>query len=488
MAKVNLVWFACVMSICLVLSACEAPKQYHPLLLKAKNGGYRSCNVDKGNERTCENSAIQRYAGYTQLPECNADNESGNPLPDIPDAPYTLGFIEFNDQGLLHERRQMQAVLNTIKDKNTLTVVFMHGWQHNSAPTDCNIDTFKNVLSRLSNAEKINKEPGTIPREVIGVYLGWRGASLTFPGLTLSTFWDRKNTAEKVGHVGLAEVLTRLEEVKNEANRTKGNNSKLIVIGHSFGAAAVHEALSQILEARFVRSSDGANQKTPIEGFGDLVVLINPAFEALSFTPLSDMSTERTHYSPSQLPILAILTSKTDWATKYAFPLGRRFSMLWDYWGEDKTPRDRLNPTRCGSNRKQWETINEAKANVTAIGHFRQYRTHNLSIDESSSKDSNNLSFRKVYADWKHDYPGSSIAFTGGAVLTRTKDSAGQNPYLLVSVDPAIIAGHNDISQDELLAFIKQLIVISSAKEDLAYTGPQPPEQQCLANHREPTS
>jgi len=43
---------------------------------------------------------------------------------------------------------------------------------------------------------------------------------------------------------------------------------------------------------------------------------INPAFEAELFSSLSDMSLERATYFESQLPVLAVLTSETDDATK----------------------------------------------------------------------------------------------------------------------------------------------------------------------------
>jgi len=354
--------------------------------MKGENG-YRQCDLEKDKKlgcdyqacdmtlAGCEQSAIQTYRGYTQLPECKDDNESGNQLEDITQAGYKLGFIEFDEHGLLYDREQMRAVLDMIrnevvykKNNNALIVVFMHGWQHSAAPTDCNLDAFKSALARLRQAEE-NVDPNS-PRKVIGVYLGWRGETRTVLGFAQLTFWDRKSMAEKIGHVGLAEVLTKLEEVRNEANSAGDNSSKLIIIGHSFGATAIYAALSQILAARFVRSSDKPGQKTPIEGFGDLVVLISPAFEALSFTPLSDMSTERKEYPDSQLPVLAILTSENDWATRYAFPIGRAISTLFDRT-EDKSRQDRFNPATS-----KGEVIDENQANVTAVGHFEPYWTH----------------------------------------------------------------------------------------------------------------
>src|SRR5215217_1788706 len=91
--------------------------------------------------------------------------------------------------------------------------------------------------------------------------------------------------------------------------------------------------------------------------------LLSRALATLSFTPLSDMSTERKEYPDSQLPVLAILTSENDWATRYAFPIGRAISTLFDRT-EDKSRQDRFNPATS-----KGEVIDENQANFTAVGH-----------------------------------------------------------------------------------------------------------------------
>jgi hypothetical protein len=390
------------------------------------------------------------------------------------DPNYTLGFIEFDDQGLLHDRKQLTAVLKEIKtrvarpDDNALIVAFMHGWKHNAAPGDTDIDKCNEVLSRLSEAE--DAISGKQAREIIGIYLGWRGKSITLPGVRQLTFWARKNTAHKVGHVGVTEVLTRLESIRNEANKAEGGSTRLIVIGHSFGGAAIYSALSQILQARFVRGLESAQEQLPIEGFGDLVVLINPAFEALLFTPLSDMSTAYGQYSNSQLPVLAILTSEADWATGFLFPIGRRLSASFETIQDDTTGRR-------NAKTKQWEEIDQNEANVTAVGHFKPYWTHCLR--EAPAAEQTAL---QAGAEWIQDYPGNSIAFDG-SVLTRTPDSVGQNPYLVVSVGEKLIPNHNNISDPKVIDFIKQMILISSIPQAQMLTDAQAaaemPEQQC---------
>jgi hypothetical protein len=178
------------------------------------------------------------------------------------------------------------------------------------------------------------------------------------------------------------------------------------------------------------------HRETRVGGFGDLVVLINPAFEALLFTPMSDMAAARAHYPEPQVPVLAILTSKGDSVTKTWFRIGRRISTIFERENENKT--ERYNATMG----KQ-EVVDQNEANITAVGHFEPYRTHELHVDEAKP---NVFDVRK---EWMEDRRGGKIEFKG-SVLVRTENSAGRNPYLVVQVDDDenLIEGHTAIYGD----------------------------------------
>ncbi|MDN5849601.1 MAG: lipase family protein, partial [Nitrococcus sp.] len=253
----------------LTLCGCTPPKQYHTV--------YKPICVSATPRPSpeCETHALQR------LPTASEGNH------------YLLGFIEFDDQGQLWDRQQMSAVVNKLigeaANKNLLMVVFVHGWKHNAAPDDANVATFREMLRELTDAEvKLAKGLGTSarapkrpPREIVGVYIGWRGASVTLPLIKELTFWDRKNTAQKVGRGGVTEVLSRLESIKRVKQHIgESGHTRLVIVGHSFGGAVVYTALSHILENRFVRTTGPAGEQSDVGGFGDLVVLINPALEA----------------------------------------------------------------------------------------------------------------------------------------------------------------------------------------------------------------
>jgi hypothetical protein len=404
-----------------VLSACASNEIYRPQ--------FSACSVS--SQENCEAHTIQH-------------------LNDASNKEYTLSFIEIDDQGQLRNRAQMEAVINelatTAANESLLINVFVHGWHHNAKPGDENIESFKKSLKRLSEIENsLSKHP----RKVVGVFIGWRGESIDFPGLRYTTFWDRKNTAEKVGLSGMAETLLKLEEIRNVKNsQIPGLSTRLIIIGHSFGGEEVYAATAQILADRFIDSRSNKNYVDTAKGFGDLVVLLNPAFEAMSYAPLYDLAQSRCSYFPQQQPRLAILTSEADGATRYLFPIGRSFSTLFE-------TTNTIERNYC--NRPL--TYSEGEATRQAIGHFTPFITHEL----HPAKEAKAAAFSEVRNVWAQQTPGNPIAF-GSTTLTSLGKTTALNPYLNVRVDGALIKDHNDVFRPEIMEFIHMLIVLSASE------------------------
>jgi len=414
---------------------------------------------DANPAENCSKNALQEYSSSA-----------------APDDAYVLGFIEFDDQGALWDRNQMDAVVSWTNahaaNEDLLIMVFAHGWKHSAAPNDPNIVTFRDALIGQSRLEStLARGAGRAPRQVVGVYLGWRGASITAPLLEQLTFWERKNTAHKVGSGDVAEVLSRLELIKRgrdsqakmdeQENGKKQSNTRLVVIGHSFGGAVVYSALSKIFTDRFVHTKGPEGIVSDAVGFGDLVVLLNPAFEAQQAAGLSDMANERATYFQSQLPVLAILTSTGDQATKTAFPIGRWFSTFWQKTRDIERPNPII---------REDQLISQKSANRQAVGHFEPYRTHDLvPVGEAAATLDSPLDLRQYghsSQQWEDDKPGSVIDF-GSTKLTRTNDSAGRNPYLFIRVDEEMMRDHNDIDDPRLIEFVRQLIQMTSQDPDV---------------------
>jgi len=366
---------------------------------------------------------------------------------------YQLGFVEYDDQGQLRDRGQMNAVLDqyykvaSSEENEVLLITFVHGWHHNAHPKDDNILKFRDMLGNLSATEGIaSQQQSRKKRKILGLYIGWRGEAIDLPIINNISFWDRKNTAHQVGQQGVSEVLLKLEEIVNvkigqENENPPPQNSRMVVIGHSFGGAVVFASLQKILSDRFIDSRRGKTVKDDAKGFGDLVVLMNPAFEALRFAGLYDLSQEYCRgYSDTQLPRLAILTSEADNATKLAFPAGRFFSTLF----ESHVDLQRHYCSRAGSGGVQPMTIKEGQADRHTVGHFEPFQTHYLVPSASNKKRSPDYLIHKIQKDWSTQGNAASVQFEGSK-LTNLGRSTPLNPYLNIKVNGKLIEDHNDI-------------------------------------------
>lgn len=425
-----------VLSLLLMAAGCAQNIQYRPK--------YDTCTYSKPGD--CATNALQTHA-------LNQNDE------------YTLGFVEFDDQGQLRDRNQMQSVLDTYykltSGNDVLLIVFVHGWHHSAEPGDENIQRFRELLVRLSRAEHTNARQHALrARKVLGVYLGWRGDSISIPYLNGITFWDRKNTAHTVGLQGVTEVLLKLEEIVNvkgamELAGKKPVNSRLVVIGHSFGGAVVYTSLQQVLADRFIGSRVGKAYVGDAGGYGDLVVLVNPAFEATRFATLFDISQEGCRrYAHTQLPKLVILTSKKDYATKYVFPFGRFFSTMF----ESDTV---LHRHECTSHGEKELLVDEGEASRNTVGHFAPYITHDLVPAKTKQLRGAAFTFQKLKNTWSNQIPGGTLHFEDTDLVHLDKTTP-LNPYLNISVDGRLIPNHNDIWGDAVVSFIRDLIVVST--------------------------
>jgi len=423
-----------VLSLSVLLGACAHNEIYHS----------KSSNCISDSLDNCENYAITHY-----FPNTGKE--------------FHLGFIEFDDQGQLRDREQMNVVLDTYLQisgsDDVIVIVFVHGWQHSAAPSDSNVESYKQLLAEISHNETVSSQQDKrAKRKVLGVYIGWRGDSLVLPILKYTTFWERKNTANKVGLLGVTEVLLRLEEIVHvrsliKTSKPKSVKSRIAIMGHSFGAAVVYAALNQVMVERFVGRRYKKYQKST-EGFGHLVILMNPAFEALRFSTLFDMSQEHCRRYWKGIPRFVMLTSEKDTVTRYIFPFGRSFSVLFE-------SHEDLNRQICTKDGKAKLTINEGEANRTAIGHFEPYQTHKLTPLQDKNIRKSDFNFRSLKTAWLGQSFGSQLDFEGVS-LTHLGRTQPLNPYLNIYVDGSLIKNHNDIWGKEVIGFLRDLIIMAT--------------------------
>jgi hypothetical protein len=384
---------------------------------------------------------------------------------------YKLGFVEFDDQGWFWDTNQLKAVEDMIQTEGgvgqsnnssgIVIMVFVHGWKNNAAVDNANVVMFRQTLAQLAAAEK---NSGHTPRKIVGVYGGWRGLSAQVEPFKELSFWERKNTAHKVGGYGaLTELLVDLENLQDKSNASLTTNAprtELIIVGHSFGGAAVFSALGQIVTERFAETVKHGKVLKPL---GDQVILLNPAFEALRYYDLNQMTRSITLYPASQRPVLSIFTSKGDWATHYFFPMGRFFSTVFQ---------------------KNSSQLQRA-ASLDAVGWFQPFVTHDLCYNTNAAALATNAPasnetaaaselrkakqwrgfLQNIHEQRKKWHPNNTEAqtyyFVKSETILRPRDGHYRpgDPFLVVSVDKKIMKDHDDITNPRLISFLGEYIL-----------------------------
>ena len=158
---------------------------------------------------------------------------------------YDLAFIELDDHGELWSPAQVARALARIRhasasDEGAILLVFIHGWGHNAAEGDANVEGFRSWLASVSEIEAM-RAPAN-PRRVVGVYVGWRGKSSRLKALGVLTFFERFAAAKRVASPATTQVLY---EMMLTARANPRNTT--VVAGHSFGGLILESAMAQAL-------------------------------------------------------------------------------------------------------------------------------------------------------------------------------------------------------------------------------------------------
>lgn len=351
-----------------------------------------------------------------------------------------LSFIEINDQGLLRERPQLDYAIDAITrrgDDQTI-LLFVHGWHHNAKPDDRDVKIFREMLTQYANLHKVgDKSRG----KITGIYIGWRGDSWLAPSFL--SFWDRKNVSIEVGRGALVEVLSLIER---EASKTK---SRMISIGHSFGGSALFNASRNILTSRII-SAPSYLENLPFPDnatIGDLTIIVNPAFEAMQYWPLySGMRDQLQKHGESSrttpMPRLIILQGQRDWATRYAFPIGRAFVYPFESRANDSDSRD-------GTPKyKEW------RLDMFGIGHFNGLNTHDLVAQEGQKINWRNCGKNVENSDLGG---GAWISPNTGVAITPRPEYIPNYPFWVV-YDKTVIKKHSDMDNEVIKCMALDLI------------------------------
>jgi hypothetical protein len=387
---------------------------------------------------------------------------------------YTIAIVEFDDQGRFWDRKQVGAVIaeitrqaRTDDDAGINMMVFVHGWRDDARVCDTALVAFREFVRRIS-VDDLSKLPGRHP--LIGIYVAWRGySSHTWP-FEFFSFVGRKEAAARIASGDVPELLAYLDSLRRELNDTRKEPSRLVVIGHSLGGTVVFESLANIFKTRLGESWPGVDVNGTshiVSGFGDLVLLVNPAFEAERWYSIHKLTTSYVSFSKAQKPLLVVASSETDLPNRRYFPIGQRFGTM-------------LQKTRDEEQRQ---------ALITAIGQYEPFVTHHLrrgdlpaddrsqvpsdfDIDHCvanmpeipAAPDLATLVEKRRPADDERDegwgsQPCVAERHIGPLLLTCGPNVQRGNPFWVVRVAPNVLHQHNGFFNPYFLYFARELVL-----------------------------
>lgn len=416
---------------------------------------------------------------------------------------FTTGIIEISDDGTTNPT-QREQVMSMVREKTKdggVLVVFVHGWHHGARTCDRDLCCYRRVLQQLQQARRARQDRELAARpnaalaaqydeeKVVGVFIGWRGESLAVRRLNTFTLFERKRTAERLGRTAGKEILQELDEWWRGID-----NLTLVTVGHSLGGAFVYQAMKgkltgdvadielgnrspyRIVRAHEDRADATTGRKAERADLGDLVVLINPAIEAIEYKPFdADLRDDRApdeierlrdlrlpydkkdRYASDQMPILMVVASRGDQAVKYALPAGRWIQALVTL---------------------RWNRLFRPPI-LVGMGRYDPYITHTLNYDPKRGAfpalENNTQRGGMPNCDCSlsteglQDVTGFSLQRTGETQtfggfelkLTPSREARGwdeNSPYFSVFTDANVVPAHSDIFNSRFVGFLVAFI------------------------------
>jgi hypothetical protein len=391
---------------------------------------------------------------------------------------YEIQIVQLDDYGSFWDSAYAEASLVKVEARSlsmtesTYVVVFIHGWHNNAAPDNENLRQFKSWLSKLSNelsqpARRAARAEltGSPEYRLIGIYMAWRGRSL--PGfLDYGTMWWRKSAAEKVGEGDASEYLERLQRIYLRANAFSRYSKApehtpfmgLYTIGHSFGGQVLLKAVARPLEEQLVLRAPCLTkavepvrvpakpelERIPIDSFGDLNILVNPALEAYQFARIDGLY-KQLSYSTQQTPQLVVFSADNDVPRKSFFPIARALT----------------SPFRPGM-RNSYQGDLWGKA----LGELEDQQTHSLysaaGVPDSLTDDDFKPENRQKVANY--DFTSPTVFANVKLDRLPAKPTVENSPVSVVYTHDKIIDGHNGVFDPRFMDFLPPYIAFIEGK------------------------
>jgi hypothetical protein len=230
------------------------------------------------------------------------------------------------------------------------------------------------------------------------------------------------------------------------------NHSKLVVVGHSFGGAAVFSAVSSYIKAVSVeRLAEetllGGPMPEKITGFGDSVVLVNPAFEALLYDDFDYLANNIKAYRNNQHVVLMIVGADNDRATGILFPIGQALKRM----------RERRQ-------RGQFRKI------CTSVSNYPEFATHRLRPRNKNAREGNRRLTEPAVSlsEWRmpdqqgalaNDWLRYVPASRGWNIESVRKDLPQHYCFMVIESVERLVDGHNGIFTKLFVEFLRDFLI-----------------------------
>jgi hypothetical protein len=155
---------------------------------------------------------------------------------------FTMNFVEFKDNGKPHCSEQLAHALEQIDrarsdNESVVVLAYIHGWKNN-ANEDLSADV-KKFSTEVDRISKILPQSGSDKNPpLVGIYLAWRGLTLTVEPFKTISYWPRRAVARRVGRTGIYDAV---EQIVNKVGEARSRTT-LVFVGHSFGARVLENA------------------------------------------------------------------------------------------------------------------------------------------------------------------------------------------------------------------------------------------------------
>jgi len=446
------------------LSGCQYTSH---IQYRASNGPAPAMKVEDLEKR----NDVPDGSGTTQCAELLLRDHSVEKFTAPNGEVFTIGVIELSDDGTLKNPEQSNVVFEEMQrvarggaaasanSPGAVIVTFVHGWHHRAKTCDENLSCFRRTMEGLvmRKGDRQNQGP------VFGLYIGWRGESIRNDPYSAMTFYGRKSTAHHVGSLGGKDILLRLDKVQRALdsevrNATGGQHFvNLVTVGHSFGGAFVYSAFESLRSPENpANAAPACNGVKPVrQGIGDLVVLVNPAFEAWRYRAFADDLAKPGTYSPEQHPVLLTVASEADQAVGKAFPAGRTLWLLWhpNAWGHGRAQVDGLGHyAPYTTNRLVFEGSGEPTPPPSPV------LTDQKQIDDCKLEKEIKNDLVRAQCDCSYKVYSQGIANMTPSALPRLEPAVGNVPYVVARAPGKLISGHNDIYNPNFVVFLIRFI------------------------------